>query len=243
MWNKIKLIFNKDEGDISKYTVSSIPEEYAGVNFTFNSCPNCDNKFESIPKRKKKCPECNAYIFVRTNYDLNRKILLSEKGVEQLEANRSNIGFIKKWIGKLGEYGISEKVYYKRYKKASEKKGFILKHSDFIWAMFNKLASDIKEPFKLKMLYYDMAWYLNEEEKDFFEMLKESKKWELLDFKQSDHVKRVEILAANSACEPCKKQEGKIFIISEALKKMPIPCKECTNSDTFCRCSYVPVIE
>ena len=243
MWNKIKSLFSKNTESASYVSMRNLVDEYDKVHFTIDTCPSCGYKFESIPKRKKKCTECNAYTFVRTNYNLNKKVLLSEKGIGQLEANRNQIAFLRKWIGVLGEYGISEKDYYKQYETTCDEKGFDLAHSDFIWSMFNKLTSKIKEPSRLKMLYYNMAWFLNEEGKDFFSVLKESKKWELLDYKKSQHISKVEILAANNSCENCKNHEGEIFTINKALEIMPLPRKDCSNHDNFCRCSYLAVIE
>lgn len=44
-------------------------------------------------------------------------------------------------------------------------------------------------------------------------------------------------------CDACKKNEGKIFKIDDALKTMPIPHKECTNKfnicDSFCQCLWI----
>ena len=50
---------------------------------------------------------------------------------------------------------------------------------------------------------------------------------ELLRYKEYGVLKKVSILCGNG-CDNCKKQNGKIYLISEALKKMPIPNKNCS---------------
>lgn len=241
MWQSIKSIFTKRDEKVLNSVFNSIIEEYQNVHFTFDSCPSCNFKLESIPKRKKKCSECKAYIFVGTNYKLNKKILLTEKDSKQLKANRSKISFIKKWVQVLGDNGISEQNYFKRFKEACENRGMIISHSDFIWSMFKYLISETQEAHKLKVLYYSMALFLREEKKDFFKVLQESKKWELLYYKEGGYIKKVEILASKDSCETCKKQGGKIFTINKALDVMPIPCKDCSHYDNFCRCCYISV--
>ena len=65
----------------------------------------------------------------------------------------------------------------------------------------------------------------------------------LLQYKQSGVVTKVEILASQNSCEHCKKQQGKIYTVNEALKTRPLPCKECDHEMGYCRCTYLPVIE
>jgi len=58
-------------------------------------------------------------------------------------------------------------------------------------------------------------------------------------------IKKVQIFTQQeNSCEACRQLENKVFTIEEALEKMPIPCKECTQKlydekRGFCRCSYV----
>ena len=53
--------------------------------------------------------------------------------------------------------------------------------------------------------------------------------------------------AGDQSCKNCRRLENKIFKISDALKLMPLPCKDCTyplydEDKGFCRCSYSPKI-
>jgi len=84
-----------------------------------------------------------------------------------------------------------------------------------------------------------MAQFLNKRGKDFFHLLQQSKKMELLYYKKMG-MDEVEIIAC---CPSCKKLEGKSIKIDDALKNMPLPYKNCTNilynkKRGFCTCIY-----
>jgi translation elongation factor EF-Tu-like GTPase len=65
----------------------------------------------------------------------------------------------------------------------------------------------------------------------------------LLQYRQSDVISKVEILAAPDSCEKCKSQQGRIYTVEEAIKTRPLPCKDCNHEAGYCRCTYLPVIE
>jgi len=65
----------------------------------------------------------------------------------------------------------------------------------------------------------------------------------LLGYKQSGVVSKVEILVTANSCEHCKSQQGKIHAVEEAIKTRPLPCKDCAHEMGFCRCTYLPVVE
>lgn len=68
---------------------------------------------------------------------------------------------------------------------------------------------------------------------------------------QKSGVKRVKISSAGEAsCPACREQSGKVYLIEDALKEMPIPCKNCTfdlhggrTSIGWCRCVYIAELE
>ena len=64
----------------------------------------------------------------------------------------------------------------------------------------------------------------------------------LLQYKQTGAVSRVEILAAPDSCDHCKDQQGKIFTVEEAIKTRPLPCKKCDHEMGYCRCTYLPLV-
>jgi len=48
-------------------------------------CPYCSYKFQEMPKSKKKCPNCNNYIHSRTRPIDNKKVLIRENQIEEIE--------------------------------------------------------------------------------------------------------------------------------------------------------------
>lgn len=88
--------------------------------------------------------------------------------------------------------------------------------------------------------YYEMALSLRDQRKDFFGFLKQSAEMKLKALREEGWEK-TEILAG--CCPECDKLEGKIFTIEDALEKMPIPNKNCSNKSEdemigFCICMY-----
>ena len=49
-------------------------------------CPYCLVPLEKMPGRKKKCPSCGSYMFVRTRSTDSKKILIREDQIDYLEA-------------------------------------------------------------------------------------------------------------------------------------------------------------
>jgi len=198
-----------------------------------SACPYCGTVLEKIPKRKSTCPHCNNIIFIR-----NKK-MVTEKNAIMIDFIKSN-----------EFYGANEYEYLKIEDELRKKFGFDPNPSDIVWGYYNRLITKNSSNYRnLSSIYYSMALMLNKEKKDSFELLQLSKKMELLEYKK-DGIKKVKIITSgkDNACESCLKLEGKTFTINEALKKMPIPNKDCTHilydeNRGFCRCVYIAEVE
>lgn len=69
-----------------------------------------------------------------------------------------------------------------------------------------------------------------------------SYKRDLESYLLSGVVKGVEVLPAKNACDACKEWEGKKIALKEAIKKPPLPIKNCHNEKYgYCRCTYIAV--
>jgi hypothetical protein len=195
-----------------------------------SACPYCGSMLEKIPKRKSPCPNCQNVIFVR-----NKKMVTERKA--------TMIDFIKN----SEFYGAYENEYLRIEDELKKKFGFEPNPSDIIWAYYNKLIVKNSSNYQnLSSIYYSMALILNKEKKEFFHILQQSKKMELLEYKRSGFIKKVKISTSgkDNACDNCLKQENKTFTINAALEKMPIPNKDCTHilydeNRGFCRCCYI----
>jgi hypothetical protein len=48
-------------------------------------CPYCSKPLAKMPAKKKKCPECDNFIFVRTRPSDNKKVLVTEAQTELIK--------------------------------------------------------------------------------------------------------------------------------------------------------------
>jgi len=207
-------------------------------------CPYCNNALGEKPKTKRKCPFCKNVICIRTLPETKEKVLMTEDGAKTFDEEKKRKSFEKKWLRVLENYGITDHDVRRQTEKLSEKWGQPANTVDVIWSLFNQHLIPNETDFQqLKMIYHSMALFLSERNEDFFPLLQESIKMELLAAKQNAWAKKVEI-CADSCCKTCKKLHGKIFTIDEALQEMPIPVKECLsimnkgNKQGFCFCFY-----
>jgi len=124
--------------------------------------------------------------------------------------------------------------------------------SDEKWKRFNvELDKLIKENdfWGLGTTYYKMADFLKNEGKDNsklrelgYKMKSKVANESLEGYKKSDVITGVEVIATENSCALCKKLNGKIFTLKEALSLRPLPVKDCTYP-YGCRCVYGPVVE
>jgi uncharacterized Zn finger protein (UPF0148 family) len=70
-----------------------------------NTCPYCGSSLAERPKRKKKCPHCGNYIYVRTRPADRKKVLVTEEQAQEIE---------QQW----------EVYHYERYADPEERKEF-----------------------------------------------------------------------------------------------------------------------
>jgi hypothetical protein len=66
-------------------------------NQTHIFCPYCETLLKDIPKKKKKCPACGNYIYVRTKQNLFPSVLLREEDALAVDV-----------FEKLKAYGIAQ---------------------------------------------------------------------------------------------------------------------------------------
>lgn len=120
------------------------------------------------------------------------------------------------------------------------------------WKRFNvELEKLIRENdfWRLGATYYEMADFLKSEGKDEsklrelgYKMKSKIADESIEDYRKSDVVTGVEIIATKDSCVLCKELNGRIFTWKEVLSLKPLPVKDCTYPGG-CRCVYGPVVE
>jgi len=206
---------------------------------TIDSCPYCGFKFEKIPTRKKKCPECGNYIYVR----FGKLYTEEEKDIKDLLDNFT-----------MQELGVTRNIFNKTRQELSQEFGVVASVNDTSWRILNLIVvKDISITHK-KIAYQAMASILKDEGKNTDKILAQAHEMELLEGKAENEARAkkfrkellemknigskmlVKILTANDeyVCEECGKLSKMTFTIDEFLETMPIPYT-CTNAK--CRCS------
>lgn len=211
-------------------------------------CPNCQGQLDQPTKQKKKCPLCKKDIFVRTVPDEDRRILVTGPQAKKIDIEWNKIYFRKKWMKTLSQYGISQEDFDKKKVKLSARFRQTASDQDVFWGLFNSLILKTEDLQTHKMIYLEMALFLNEKGKDSMQLLEQVAKMSLLHYKSKSFIKKVEIRTAKDSCVNCCKLHGKVFDIDEALRIMPIPCKTCNfklkeKRKPWCRCMYLAKID
>ena len=131
------------------------------------------------------------------------------------------------------------------------------KYKDSQWKELNEKVQNLivaNDLFGLKNVYVEMAEFVKSEGKDNAYLLElayksglKLQKEELKRYKKFGTCKGVEIITVtnspgNNSCEACAQFNGKVFTISEALLKNPLPVKNCCHK-WGCRCVYAPVVD
>ena len=185
-------------------------------------CPYCRGALGIKPTRKTKCHHCKKPIYVRDG-----KLLTEEEKVRHDD---------------LEMFRITENEYKTKQSDLFKKWGFMPSHSDTIWGLANEKIPGLlikKAYYDLRDLYLAMAKCLHREGKDFIELFKESRKCDLLVYKEMG-VERIEIMTCGIVGPSCSIYSGKILLTDEAVKTMPIPTADCLNKNRkeFHICMY-----
>ncbi len=149
------------------------------------------------------------------------------------------------WLKILGGYGVVKQDFDIAKAQLSEKFKQEPSNQDILLSLFHQLIAKNKNDLhKLKMIYYEMALFLNEQGKECTTELQLSHKMQLMMYKKVG-IKMVKVLTCGTgACGQCRLLQDKSYTITEALEKMPIPPKNCATkmydeNQGFCRCCYV----
>lgn len=207
-------------------------------------CPHCKGKLEKVPQRKKKCPLCGKPMLVRRYPDTNQRLLVTEGEAKEIDNLWHKRYEKEKWMDDLQQYGIGEKDYKKHQVKLAKAWGKEPNQRDVLWSIFNTLLVGRRDLQEMAGIYSSMASFLDEEGKDFSEVLEEHHRTVLQDLKQHGFTKVIIKYSGGGlmGCDACKAQDGKTYLIDDALREMPLPCKSCSyimgGKSGFCRCFY-----
>lgn len=186
-------------------------------------CPYCSVKLDSTPKRKKKCPHCGKYIFVRNGQ------LMTEDDAS-----------IEDWLVRLARFDITRVDFDVHRQQLSNQFGSLASVNDTIWRILNLQTSKIDSPHTVQTAYYEMARLVSLESRDPKPYIAEALRVQLKEL-ESQGIRRVVVVGygmrSDSSCPECKALHGREFDIDVAFQEMPIPTV-CKN-EFGCKCSYM----
>jgi len=189
---------------------------------TAADCPSCGHPLDPRPSRKVNCPHCGEIIRVRKPY------LMTEREYQY-----------EKWSFDIEDVGLSRQDIDFHRDALAEQFGFDPGVNDVIWRVLNSLISVGQAKATMKKAYFHMAELARSEGKDPRPYLVEHFKIELAGFKASEVITKVAIrtMYDDETCPHCKKLEGKVLDIDEAITKLPVP--NLCSSEIGCRCFYI----
>lgn len=95
-------------------------------------CPHCNKLLDKKPGRKKKCPYCGEFIFVRTRPSDEQRVLVTEAQAEEIKEQWSIVN------GTHGEYLAQKKHFSDEKAKLAKRFGREPSENDIKWSLLNK---------------------------------------------------------------------------------------------------------
>jgi hypothetical protein len=204
-------------------------------------CPTCKKPLVKSTKNRHKCPYCKNWIYFLgdrpVTQDEHEHLAESFYQARHAERLRQTMG--EELVG----IGLSEDMLNRREHEMLAKTRVRPMKSAVIMSLFNETILGLKDFNEMERRYHDLAIILNKGGEDCFHILQAAAKTKLAAYK-AEGVKKVSVFASQN-CEACKKVDGKVMTIEEALKTMPIPLKDCPNHPynenlSFCICGFEP---
>ena len=204
-------------------------------------CPYCNYKFDKMPLKKKQCPNCKNFIRSRTRPLDNKKILIREGQIDELEMQWAfKNGYSVSQINALKKEGRKSAQEY-----ANQIKGNSKEYTGISRANIKKIREIIAD-------YYLEGKKFGETSREIVRLVEnldieraslivrtetaEANYRQILNKYRKDRIEEVDVLVAldDQPCDICRALDGKRFSINKPPK---IPVHE------GCRCTIVAHID
>lgn len=196
-----------------------------------------------VPKRKKACPACGQFIYVRRTPESTEKTLMTRAQADEVERRWSIYVSRSRCVSILSAFGLGEnELAMERLHGA---------HSDDVAAtvvLLRRITIGSDDLHQRMMAFHDLACIADKENKPFRGYLTQSVRYALLHHRSGRFASdRVEV-RAGSSCPQCQAHDREVYSVDEALRLMPIPRADCTHTllgsqPGFCRCMWLPVLK
>lgn len=204
-------------------------------------CPYCKHQLAKYSERRFKCTHCHDWIYLR-----DRRLVTKEKidRLREEDYKRRREEYLMESVAEdMAKLSITNKMIERREKELTKSAGGTPKRIAVLRSLFNEAILKIQDLHEMEHLNYNFAIALNRAGEESFGYSQAAAKASLTALKK-DGYKKVSIFT-NMMCDACKALDGEVMRISDALKILPIPIKECQNhpyneDHTFCVCHYAP---
>ena len=203
-------------------------------------CPYCKHLFDPPPGGETQCPSCEKQVFLkfvptRGKYRLIRR--------DQLETEQRRPQTVIQAADPLGEEEVREA------ERGLRRLGGQLRNSDDIyWVVANRKLTEARKDGQwatMKSIYEQLARRLHEGGKDHLSVAQLASRCALRGLGPSDTTHVAVAVANETACDQCKREEGRRFSAAEAMERMPLPVQDCSfqvrqdGQRGLCRCNYI----
>ena len=96
-------------------------------------CPYCSKMLGKMPGRKRKCPDCWKYMYVRTRPVDRQRVLVTEQGVKDVDDQWTTI-HAKQRVRQF----VDEEEFEKEKAALAARFGWGPSDNDVLWAIHNK---------------------------------------------------------------------------------------------------------
>lgn len=194
-------------------------------------CPHCEHVFDKVSGSRRKCPECKGEIIIRTENKV--KLLFTLEAAERFDAdrqrryNRNNL--VRDYVG-----WIDGDTFDERKAIIEAQTDHHLTDEEFTLHLLNERLESQEDLGSKRELYITLAWFHHRTGSDPYDAKAGFFRCDLLHrARQSGYDSKIQV-HAGCDCRNCKKVDGRIMSIQDALVKMPLPVRGCEMA-TFAR--------
>src|SRR2546428_838802 len=97
------------------------------------TCPYCSKTLDKMPGRKKKCPHCGNFMYVRTHPVDRQRVLVTERGAHDIDEQWAAIHAkqrVMRFVDEA-EFGKEKEALYARFGREPS-------DQDVLWSIYNK---------------------------------------------------------------------------------------------------------
>lgn len=112
---------------------TSLPEATAAAEQPAAACPNCLDPLDKMPGRKKQCPHCGEFMYVRTRPTDKQRVVVTERGASEIDSEWEKVRINKRLM-----QSVDEAEFQKTKAALSAKFGRPASDDDVFWSIHNK---------------------------------------------------------------------------------------------------------